>query len=353
MMEARGLTPVLDAELNMREWQRNVLVLAGLALGCALTALAARAQPVTMDDLAAAVVQVKAHINPDGRTVANLGLERQGSGIVIGSDGLVLTIGYIMVEAHAVEVTTNGGHAVAAEVVGYDHESGLGLVKASAPLNVRPMGLGKSAALKDRDPVLIASAGGANTVAAARVVARREFAGSWEYLLEDAIFTAPPYAAWSGAALINREGKLVGVGSLIVRDATSAKGEPEPGNMFVPIDRLAPVLADLISEGRSLGRPRPWLGLTTEQVAGRLVVSRVAAGGPAEKAGLKRGDVIVGVGGRAAKSLADFYRMVWARRSAGASVPLDVRQDNSAGTTRRVDVQSMNRMDHLKLKSTF
>ncbi len=252
------------------------------------------------------------------------------------------------------EVTTNGGHAVPAQVVGYDHESGFGLVRATQPLNVRPMALGKSAALKERDPVLIASAGGADTVAAARVAGRRAFAGSWEYLLEDAIFTAPPYPAWSGAALISREGKLVGVGSLIVRDATSGKGEPEPGNMFVPIDRLGPILADLISEGRSLGPPRPWLGLTTEEVAGHLVVARVAADGPAEKAGIKPGDIVVGVGGKPAKSLADFYRMVWARRSAGASVPLDVRRrENATLLTRRVDVQSMNRMDHLKLKSTF
>ncbi len=337
----------------MRQWQRNLLMPAVL-VACVLAAASARAQPVTMDDLAAAVVQVKAHINPDGRTAETLGLERKGSGVVIGSDGLVLTIGYIIVEAHAVEVTTNGGHAVPAQVVGYDHESGFGLVKATQPLNVRPMALGKSAALKERDPVLIASAGGVDTVAAARVAGRRAFAGSWEYLLEDAIFTTPPYPAWSGAALISREGKLVGIGSLIVRDAASGKGEPEPGNMFVPIDRLGPILADLISEGRSLAPSRPWLGLTTEEVAGHLVVSRVAADGPAEKAGLKRGDIIVGVGGKPAKSLADFYRMVWAKRSAGASVPLDVRRRENAGMpTRRIDVQSMNRMDHLKLKSTF
>ncbi|HZT48334.1 MAG TPA: S1C family serine protease [Hyphomicrobiaceae bacterium] len=335
----------------MRQWQRNLLMPAVL-VACVLAAASARAQPVTMDDLAAAVVQVKAHINPDGRTAETLGLERKGSGVVIGSDGLVLTIGYIIVEAHAVEVTTNGGHAVPAQVVGYDHESGFGLVKATQPLNVRPMALGKSAALKERDPVLIASAGGVDTVAAARVVGRRAFAGSWEYLLEDAIFTAPPYPAWSGAALISREGKLVGVGSLIVRDATSGKGEPAPGNMFVPVDRLAPILADLIAEGRSLGPPRPWLGLTTEEVSGRLVVARVAADGPAEKAGLKPGDIIVGVGGKPARSLADFYRMVWAKRSAGASVPLDV-QEHATASTRRIDVHSMNRMDHLKLKSTF
>lgn len=322
-----------------------------LLLGTALAATStARAQPaVSMDDLASAVVQIKAHINPDGRTVQSLGLEREGSGIVISSDGLVLTIDYLMVEAHAVEVTTNGGHAVAANVVGYDHETGFGLLRASAPLGVRPMGLGKSADVKERDPVLIASAGGTDMVAAAHVVAKREFAGGWEYLLEGAIFTAPPHPAWSGAALISREGKLVGVGSLVVANA-AGKSDPEPGNMFVPIDKLAPILADLISEGRAQGPSRPWLGLTTEDVSGRLLVTRVAADGPAEKAGLKRGNIIVGVAGQAPKTLADFYRKVWAKGGAGTRVPLDVMQDN---TVRRIDVQSINRMDHLKLKSTF
>jgi S1-C subfamily serine protease len=327
---------------------RHLLIVA-VAVIVGHAALPARAQPMTMDDLASAVVGLKAHIDPEGRTVGTLGVERSGSGIVISSDGLVLTIGYLMVEAHAVEVTTNDGHVVTAGVVGYDHETGFGLLRASAPLKVRPMGLGRSADIKEGDPVLVASAGGTDMVGAAHVAAKREFAGSWEYLLEEAIFTAPPHPVWSGAALINREGKLVGVGSLIVGDATG-KGQAGPGNMFVPIDKLAPILADLISEGRAQGPPRPWLGLTTEEVGGRLLVSRVAAGGPAEKAGIKRGDVVVGVSGQTAKTLAEFYRMVWAKGGAGATVPLDVLQNNAK---RRIDVPSADRMDHLKLKSTF
>jgi S1-C subfamily serine protease len=302
-----------------------------------------------VEDLAAAVVHVKTHIDPDGRTVGNLGLEREGSGIVIGSDGLILTIGYLMVEAHAAEIATNDGRTVPANVVGYDHETGFGLLRATAPLGIKPMGIGKSAALKEKDPVLVASHGGTDMVAPVHVVARREFAGSWEYLLEEAIFTSPPHPAWSGAALISREGKLVGVGSLVVRDA-GGRGEGVPGNMFVPIDRLGPILADLIAEGRASGPARPWLGVGAEEVAGQLLVARVTAGGPAEKAGVQKGDILVGVGGEAAKGLADFYRKVWARGSAGATVPIDVLRDRE---TRRIDVPSMNRLDHLKLKSTF
>jgi S1-C subfamily serine protease len=303
----------------------------------------------TVDELVSAVVQIKTFINPDGRTVENLGRQREGTGIVIDNDGLVLTIGYLMVEAHAAEVITNAGRTLSANVVGYDHETGFGLLRTLEPLKIKPLTFGKSAEVKAKDRVLIASYGGARMVAPAYVVSTREFAGSWEYLLDDAIFTAPLHPAWSGAALINREGKLVGVGSLVVGDAAGS-GEPSPGNMFVPIDRLAPILADLIADGRPSGTPRPWLGVTTEDQSGRLFVKAVTPEGPADKAGLKRGDVIVGVNGEAAKNMADFYRKVWAQGAAGASIPLDVRTDE---TIRRVDVKSMNRLDHLKLKSTF
>jgi S1-C subfamily serine protease len=321
----------------------------GLALVLALQVLAAAvaaAQAPSIEALAAAVVRVKTFINPEGRSVTTLGAEREGSGIVIGADGLILTIGYLMLEAHAAEIVTNDAHSLAADVVGYDHETGFGLLKASAALNLRPISFGKSADLREKDPVLVASFGGPDMVAPAFVVAKREFAGSWEYLLDEAIFTAPPHPVWSGAALINREGKLVGVGSLIVGDAANGT----PGNMFVPIDRLPPILADLLSEGRAQGPARPWLGLTTEETGGKLLIDRVAPGGPAEKAGVQKGDVVVGVGGRATTGLADFYRKVWALGAAGTVVPLDVLQNNEK---RRLDLKSMDRMDHLKFKSTF
>src|SRR5262245_1245535 len=208
----------------------------------------AAAQNASLDELVSAVVRVKTFIDPDGRTTQNLGRERDGSGVVIDSSGLVLTIGYLMVEAHAAELVTADGRSVPANVVGYDHETGFGLLRATAPLNVRPMAMGRSASVKANDPVLIASFGGTAMVGAARVIARREFAGSWEYLLEDAIFTGPPHPAWSGAALINREGRLVGIGSLVVGDA-SGKNDGTSGNMFVPIDGLPPILAELIAEG--------------------------------------------------------------------------------------------------------
>jgi S1-C subfamily serine protease len=237
---------------------------------------------------------------------------------------------------------------VSATIVGYDHETGFGLLRAVSPLKVKPMPLGKSAALRQSDPAVFAGAGG--MLAPVNVVSLREFAGSWEYLLERAIFTMPPLPNWSGAALISRDGKLVGVGSLIVGDAR-ASGASTPGNMFIPIDLLAPILADLIADGRVTGATPPWLGVAAEEKLGDLVVARVTAGGPAERAGIQRGDRIVGVGGAPATGLADFYRKLRAVGAAGATVPLDVAVQG--GETRRIDVQSINRLDHLKLKSTL
>src|SRR5438132_5597708 len=320
-------------------------------LAAALIALASSsaASAQSVDELVSAVVRINTHINPEGRTVQGLGREREGSGILIDSDGLILTIGYLMVEAYAAAIVDKNGRTVPADVVGYDHETGFGLLRTIEPLKLKPMPLGKSADTREGDPVLIASFGGPAMVGGAYVVAKREFAGSWEYLLDEALFTAPPHPAWSGAALINREGKLVGVGSLIVGDAGGGS-DKAPGNMFVPIDRLSPILGDLIATGRMVGPARPWLGINTDEMGGRLFVSRVTPASPAERAGITRGDVIVSVKGEQPKSLADFYRKVWAQGSAGDTVALDVLQDSEV---RRIEVKSMNRLDHLKLKSTF
>ena len=311
----------------------------------------ATAQTSSLDELISGVVRVKTFINPEARTLQNLGREREGSGIVIDSNGLVLTIGYLIVEADGVEITSNDGRSVPAEVIGYDHETGFGLVRTLVPLKARPMELGKSADVKEKDKALVASFGGPDSVLPVDVVIKREYVGSWEYMVSDALFTAPPHPQWSGAALISHDGKLIGVGSLIMGDI-SGKGDRIAGNMFVPIDALPPILGDLLSLGRVSGPGRPWLGVTTEEMRGRLVVSRVITGSPAEKAGVHRGDVIVGVGAAsdAPRNLADFYRKIWAAGDAGVTVELDVLQDQEK---RHIEVQSINRLDHLKLKSTY
>ena len=340
--------PFRDRLLQVPALLRGALLVALLAT-LAATGARAQAPGVSIEDLVSAVVQIKTFIDPEGRTVENLGRNREGTGVVIDTNGLVLTIGYLMVEAHSAEIITNDGTALPADVVGYDHDTGFGLLRATQPLKVRPLPLGRSGDTARGERALVVGFGGTSMLQPVHIVSKREFAGYWEYLLDEAIFTTPPHPRWSGAALINREGRLLGIGSLIVGDATGS-GDGVPGNMFVPIDGLPPVMADLLSEGRASGPARPWIGITTDEIGGRLVVRRVTPGGPAERAGLRNGDVIQGIGGESARGLADLYRKLWARGRAGTVIPLDITQD---GATRRLDVTSINRRAHLKLKSTF
>src|SRR6185312_1325583 len=258
--------------------------------------------PQTLD----AVVRIHAEVTPGARTAAYLGSEREGSGVVIDADGLVVTIGYLVTEAMAIDVTAGDGKTVPASLVGLDNDSGLALVRTALPLAVKPLLLGRSADLAERQIVLAAGFGGADAAQAARVVSRRIFAGYWEYLLEDAIFTTPPLENWSGAALIGADGKLLGIGSLVVRDAIP--GSAVAGNMFVPIDHLTASLADLLSTGRPGTPPRPWLGINAQEIDGRIVVTRVSAEGPAQRAGVARGSIVAAVAGERVDDLAGLYR---------------------------------------------
>ncbi len=291
-----------------------------------------------------AVVKIVTTIPSGARTARRLGTEREGSGVVIDGNGLVLTIGYLLLEADSIEIGLPDGSKLAARAIAYDHETGFGLIRATRPLGIKPMELGNSGPVKERDRVLVASFGGKQAVIGAYVVSRRPFAGWWEYLLENAIFTSPPHPAFGGAALIGGDGRLVGIGSLMVGDAAAPR-QPLPGNMFVPIDGLKPILADLLSQGRRSGPHRPWLGLTSEEVRGRLFVMRVTQGGPAFSAGIRPGDMVIGVDGKPVQGLADFYRKVWASGAAGAKVTLNVLHGIDA---RPVVVDTIDRYDWLR-----
>ncbi len=312
----------------------------------AINALAA--EPVA-DDVIRAVVGISAIIPEDARTAEHFGVLRSGNGVVIDDDGLVLTIGYLMMEAERAAVTNAEGKLVPAIPIAYDHGTGFGLLRATQPLGLKPVKLGNSADLAEGAPVIIIAKGGQDPVMAARVSSRREFAGYWEYLLDRAIFTVPPNPQYGGAALIDADGRLVGIGSLAVNDAVS-DNKPAPGNMFVPIDVLKPILSDLVKKGRSSAPAHPWLGIYVNENYGRVFVARVAVGGPAHDAGIKPGDIIMGVGGKPVKGMADFYRKIWARGPAGAKIPVDVLPIGAASLDiRAVTVKSRDRLDWLKL----
>jgi S1-C subfamily serine protease len=300
------------------------------------------------EETLSAVVAVQAKIQANARSADTLGLQRRGTGALV-REGYVLTIGYLVIEAEAVQVTDADGRTLPATVAGYDHASGFALLRLVGALSAKPLPLGDSAALAEREPAMVATAAARDTPSLVYVVSRRPFSGNWEYLLDAAIFTYPPVMDWSGAPLIGAKGELLGIGSLIVPDA-GAPGTQSPGNMFVPIDLLKPILEDLIARGRRNGPARPWLGINTDEFRGRLFVGRVSPDGPAERAGLKSGDIVLAVGGEEVTTLAELYRKIWGRGPAGTEVPLKVLQ---GARVRDVTVRSIDRIEYFRPSKTY
>ncbi|HEX2508916.1 MAG TPA: S1C family serine protease [Microvirga sp.] len=275
----------------------------------------------------ASVVSLRARVPEDAYTAETLGTERAGQGVVIRGDGLVLTIGYLITEAEEVWLATREGRRVPAHVLAYDYASGFGLVQAIGPLGspVLPLGDSRKAALHQE--IVVGGAGGRSRSLAARIVARQEFAGYWEYLLDEALFTAPAHPNWGGTALIGPRGDLLGIGSLQLQHQASG-GRIVPLNMMVPIDLLKPILDELLTHGRVSRPPRPWLGLYAhEDDEDRVVIIGLAGDGPARRAGLRAGDLIHAVAGQAITSLAGFYRAIWALGQAGVDVPLTIERE--------------------------
>ena len=289
------------------------------------------------------IVKLRAVVPEDAFTAGILGSERVGNGVVIDSGGLILTIGYLITEATDVWLTVNDGRELVGHALAYDHVTGFGLVLPLGKPDIAPVPLGSSAALQAGDKAYVVSCPEFAKQQPVQVVARRDFAGAWEYLLEGAIFTAPAHPHWSGAALIDERGLLVGLGSLLVRETIA--GEDTNANMFVPIDLLKPILDDLTTRGRAKRQSRPWLGVYAVEVTGRVYVTGVADGGPAQIADIREVDLISQVGDKEVTSLSDFYRRLWSLGPAGIGVPLTTVR---GGTTLKLTLRSVDRTDLLK-----
>jgi S1-C subfamily serine protease len=290
-----------------------------------------------------AVVLLRAEIPVDAFTAPILGTERAGNGVVIGADGLVLTIGYLITEASSIWLTTNGGRVVEGHALAYDQGTGFGLVMPLGKLGVQPLSRGSAKKAAAGDQVIVIGQGGRAHSLNAKIVDKREFAGYWEYVLDEAIFTAPAHPQWGGAALLGSDGRLLGIGSLLVQEAVG--GKAVDGNMFVPVDLLEPILRDMLATGRAAGPARAWLGLYATEMEGHVVVGGLASGGPAEQAGVQLGDLILEAGGTRVTGLAQLFRKVWSLGPAGTEVALTVSRRGASSVAR---ISSADRADFLK-----
>ncbi len=300
-----------------------------------------------IDQLLHSVVAIRASIPDDAFTARTLGTLREGSGVVIRDNGLVLTIGYLITEADEIWLTTKDGRVVPGHALAIDQTSGFGLVQALGRLDLPALKFGDSAKARRGDPVTIADGGG--QVVAANIVSTQEFAGYWEYLLEEAILTAPAHPSWGGAALIDSQGKLLGIGSLRLETSGTGGGDEDEDNfdinMVVPINLLPPILDDLLSRGHADERSRPWLGVFSADSDGKVVVVSLAETGPAAAAGLREGDIITDVRDEAVADLADFYRKVWSSGPAGTEIPIRIVRNGRDAWMR---VKSADRRSFLK-----
>jgi S1-C subfamily serine protease len=331
-----------------RSWWR-LIAGAGL-LAAALAARAAAPTPLEQQSLALsrasdAVVGVVVTAIEDARSATTLGLRRQGSGVVIAEDGLVLTIGYLVLEAQSVELRLDDDRRVPARVLAYDQATGFGLVQALAPLKLRPAPLGQAAAVARGEALMVASGGEDGAVSPVQLLSQRAFSGYWEYHIDGALFTAPARPDHSGAGLFNGRGELIGIGSLMLADAQGPDQPRTPGNMFVPIDLLKPVLAEMRALGASRASTRAWLGLNCVETAGAVRVLRVTDDSPADVAGLQPGDRIMRIDNVAVRSLAQLWQALWAGGAPERAVTLEIMRE---GRPQTMVVQSVDRAKTLR-----
>jgi len=318
----------------------------GQAVAASLDARAANVQIEALQRAGDAVVALRITAVEGAHSAESLGRQRTGSGVVIGPDGLILTIGYLLLEAETIEIVTQDDRTLPAREVAYDVATGFGLARPLVPLRgIAPVPLAGVASVKAGEPLLVATGSHSGTeIAFTRLVAARPFSGTWEYYIDAALFTSPPVANHSGAALFNRNGELLGIGSLFVMEAGGAD-RPLPGNMFVPVELLRPVLAEMEATGHTHASVRPWLGVSSSERDGHVQIVRVDRSGPALAAGLQPGDVVLEIDGVEVRTLEAFYKELWKRPTPEGDVELTVRQGVEV---RKLKVHAIDRMQTLR-----
>ena len=338
----------------------TVALLATSALSAA-TPTPASAQSM-MDALSKAhssVVGIRVTTAEGARSAETLGRQRRGSGVLIGEDGLILTIGYLLLEAEQIEIVTPDSKVFPARSVAYDLATGFGLLRPLLPLpqssGLSVVPLGSTDALAAGESLMAvtgAQRGQEGDVCMTQLVSKRAFSGNWEYHIDTALFTSPPVMVsggnHSGAPLFNQQGELIGIGSLRVADASGQSKDGMPGNMFVPIDLLRPILTEMQQSGTSVKSRRPWLGLTSNELDGQVQIVRVSEDSPAQEAGMRAGDVVLAVDDAKVATLEDFYKKIWNRAAPDSEITLKVQQGDEVKT---LVLKAQDRMQNLKKPS--
>ena len=340
---------------RVHRWFAGSKLLVLLGFAATLGAHAATASPPAVQSSIAAftranaaVVGVKVGVAEGASSAETLGKERAGSGVVIGADGLILTIGYLMLEAQSIQIVTQDNKTLPAQAVAYDLATGFGLVKTIVPLRgIEPVALGSLKDLQTGEALMAATGAQGNgeegDVAMTQLISKRPFSGYWEYHIDAAVFTSPPINNHSGAPLFNQKGELIGIGSLYVSDAMGGSRRL-PGNMFVPVDLLKPILSEMQQTGSTRVSRRPWLGLSSTEQGGRVQIIRVNKQSPAQVAGLEPGDLVLAVDGVKVATLEEFYKKLWDHPNPDAEISLTVLQGADIKTIKLKPVDRMSTM---------
>ena len=286
------------------------------------------------------VVKIDSIIPPEARTAQSLGTVRGGNGVVI-DDKHILTIGYIVVEAETITITLPDGKKFPGELIGYDHTTGFGILRTIIQSDLTPLKIGDSDQLTKEDFLYVLPYLTEGRPSAVKMVSRRSFAGWWEYFLDKPIYTYPANSSFAGSALINEYGEVLGIGSLYVGDA-AATGISSPGNMFVPINDLKPILDDLIQNGRRTKDIKPYMGLTSSDNTGQVKITRVNDNGPAAKAGFSVNDTILAVNNEKINNIEDFYKVVWSFGGPGTKLQFDIERNQEK---LNIELTTMDRND--------
>ncbi|MBP6504020.1 MAG: serine protease [Rhodoferax sp.] len=335
-------------------WQALAMVLALCTAwtGAAAQQIGAPSAATQLEQLTrahAAVVGIRVTVADGASSAESLGRQRAGSGVLIDKDGLILTIGYLMLEAQEIQIVTQDMRTVPAQAVAYDQATGFGLVRSLLPLrDIEPVSLGSLTNQPSGEPLMAvtgAQPGGTDSdLNMVQLVSKRAFSGYWEYHIDAAAFTSPPIANHSGAPLFNQQGEVIGIGSLLVPDAMGGERRL-PGNMFVPVDLLKPILDEMRKTGTTAQSHRPWIGISSAEQSGRVQIIRVSKDSPAQKAGLQPGDLVLAVDGAKVTSLEALYKKLWDRTEPEGDITLTVLQ---GAELRQLRLQSVDRMRNMR-----